>query len=514
MARSPRDAAIAEKGLRDLEAFLEKPKVELQPQASTQIKATYPDILRYSLWNSVRNKSKQPLKRTAYLNGLRGFAALLVYSLHHQVWGHSGIGGEFILENAFGWDKKYYFVCFPGIRILFSGGHLAVAVFFVISGYVLSMKPLSIIHARETAKLADNLGSALFRRWLRLFIPVLCTTFVWMTSWHVLKIKSGNPIAAPPESTYADELWKWYCDFKNFSFVFTGEPSNQYNDHTWSIPAEFRGSIVIYTALLAFSRCKKNARLLCEVGLVLYFLYVVDGWFCALFTTGMLLCDLDILAEKDQLPAIFYHLKPLQSWIYYVLLLFSLYLGGVPSITNDLDHLRRSPGWYLLSFLKPQAFWDFRWFFRYWAATFAMISIPRIPSLKAFFETPFCQYLGKVSFGFYLVHGPVLWTLGDRIYAATGRFREGHVEVVPGWINLFPFPRWGPFGLELDYLIPHLILLPFTLCIAEVVTKLFDEPSVEFSQWLFNKAVDPSEAPEKSVRWAPGVQDDSPYRLE
>jgi peptidoglycan/LPS O-acetylase OafA/YrhL len=103
-------------------------------------------------------------------------------------------------------------VCFPGIRILFSGGHLAVAIFFVISGYVLSAGPLRSIHAKDTIKTADRIGSALFRRWLRLFIPVLATTFIWMTTWHLFGIRSSNPIAAPPEKTYAAEIWKWYCD--------------------------------------------------------------------------------------------------------------------------------------------------------------------------------------------------------------------------------------------------------------------------------------------------------------
>lgn len=510
MSHSPRDAAIAEKGFRELEALLETPKVEVHNQASTQVKALCSNIFRPSLWHSAHKRTKQTLKRTAYLDGLRGFAALLVYSIHHEVWSHN----PYILENAFAWDNQYYFVCFPGIRIFFSGGHIAVAIFFVISGYVLSAKPLSLIHARDTVQLADNLSSALFRRWLRLFIPVLGTTFIWMTSWHVLKIRSSNSIAEPPEKTYADELWKWYCDFKNFSFIFTGEAWNKYNDHTWSIAMEFRGSIVVYTALLALSRCKTNARLLCEVGLIFYFLYVVDGWFCALFIVGMLFCDLDLLTAKGQLPAIFSRLKPIQGWIYYVLLLISLYLGGVPSISNDIRHLRESPGWYLLSFLKPQAVYDFRWFFRFWAATLAMIAIPRISWLKAFFETSFCQYLGKISFGFYLVHGPVLWALGDRLYAATGRILDNHLEIVPGWINLFPFPRWGPFGLEINYLIPHLILLPFTLWLAEVVTKLFDEPSVKFSSWLFSVVVDKSEVSEMSVGRAKDMEDDSLYRLK
>jgi hypothetical protein len=236
-------------------------------------------------------------------------------------------------------------------------------------------------------------------------------------------------------------------------------------------------------------------RLCFEAALIFYFLYIVDGWYCALFVMGLLLCDIDLLASKGQLPKIFNRLRPLESWIYYVLILSSLYLGGVPSITNELSHLRKEPGWYLLSFLKPQAVWDFRWFFRFWAATFAMVAIPRLPWLRSFFETSFCQYLGRISFGLYLVHGPVLWTIGDRVYAAVGRLRVNQPAVVGGWINLFPFPNWGIFGLEINYLIPHLILLPFTLWCAELVTKLIDDPSVKFARWLLNYSMEPKRGP-------------------
>jgi hypothetical protein len=51
----------------------------------------------------------------------------------------------------------------------------------------------------------------------------------------------------------------------------------------------------------------------------------------------------------------------------------------------------------------------------------------------------------------------------------------------------------GPLGLEPSFLAPHLILLPFTLWVAEVVTKLIDEPSVRFVAWLYDKMKAPSE---------------------
>ncbi|KIW15021.1 hypothetical protein PV08_07808 [Exophiala spinifera] len=482
------DDAVLEKGR--LERQKSRPKLPSLRSVSNTFRPSLTWMGRQAsnAGNAIAPAGK--LHKTAYLDGLRGFAALMVYCLHHQVWGHAGIGGEFILENVYGWEGQYYFICLPGIRLFFSGGHFAVAIFFVISGYVLSAKPLSLIQSGDTVKLAQNLSSALARRWVRLFVPVFVTSFIWMTSWHVLGIYSSEPIAPKPEKNWADELWMWYCAVKNFSFFFQGEPWLVYNDHTWSIPMEFRGSIVVYTSLLAFAHSSRRYRLWCEAGLVLYFIYIVDGWFCGLFAMGMLLCDLDLLAQKNQLPRFFYNLQPAKQYIFYTLFLVSLYLGGVPSITNDLQHLRDSPGWYYLSFLKPQAFWDFRWFYRFWAATFLVASLPHISWLKAIFETRICQYLGKVSFGFYLVHGPVLWSLGDRVYAMTGRVRDAHSIVCPEWVNRFAFPSWGPFGLEVNYLLAHLILLPVTLFLAEMVTIFIDEPCVKMLQWAYKKSLE------------------------
>ena len=167
---------------------------------------------------------------------------------------------------------------------------------------------------------------------------------------------------------------------KNFSFVFRtgGEPWFSYSFHTWSIPVEFRGSIIIYTALAALSRCTRNARLWSEVGLIFYFMYIVDGWFCALFMAGMLLCDLDLLAQNNDLPTFFRKFAGFNTMIFYATFVASIYLGGVPSHSTDVAVLKESPGWSYLSSFKPQAFFDYKWFYLFWAATFLVASIQRI----------------------------------------------------------------------------------------------------------------------------------------
>ncbi|KUJ06584.1 uncharacterized protein LY89DRAFT_692396 [Mollisia scopiformis] len=458
----------------------------LSPIRRGRSKTWFLDIFRPLCMSKTGDPVKKA-RRTAYLDGLRGFAAFMVYWHHHQLWAHQTNKTDEVLQHGFGYNNEHHFASISGIRTLFSGGHFAVSIFFVVSGYVLSAKPLSLIQSAEHSKLGDNLSSALFRRWLRLYIPVIATTFLYMTSWHLFGLWTDSE----HKGTYGEEVWNWYAEFKNFSFIFTGggEPWLSYNFHVWSIPAEFRGSIVIFTALLSFSRATRNARLWCEAGLIFYFMYIVDGAFCAMFCAGMLICDLDLLADRNKIPEMFTRFEQFKELIFVNLFVVGIYLGGIPNHDGKLDELKKEKGWYYLSFLKPQAVFDYKWFYLFFAATFIVGSISRIPLIKSFFEMRFNQYLGRISFSLYLVHGPVLWTLGDRLYAATGWFRDVHQGGIPNWVNALPMSKAGPLGMEVGFLVPHLILLPVTFWLAELVTKLFDEPSVTFSQWLYGRTL-------------------------
>ena len=190
-----------------------------------------------------------------------------------------------------------------------TGGHYAVGIFFVLSGYVLSAKPLMHIHAGDFVLLGDNLGSAVFRRWFRLYLPIIVTTLGIVILWHVFGISAN----LHPQRTLGAELWVWYNEFKSFTWILNSSPPVwfTYNPHTWTIPLEFKGSLVVYVTLTALSRCTRTARLCCEIALIFYFIWIVDGLYFALFAGGLLLCDLDLLAAKDELPIwMTRHLKP------------------------------------------------------------------------------------------------------------------------------------------------------------------------------------------------------------
>ena len=428
-----------------------------------------------------RSSKSQRLRRTAYLDGIRGFAAFLVYIHHHELWAHEPMAQRF--QSALGFEREYNFVCWPVVRTFFSGGHLAVACFFIMSGYVLSTKPLQLLQNGDLLAFTDNLASALFRRWFRLFLPIIAVTLFNIVLFHWFGILG----IFVPEMSFGKDMWKWYCEFKNYTFLY-GNPQPpwlSFHPHTWTIPAEMRGSIVIYCACIALSRCKQNMRLLCECALIYYFMYIVDGAWFSMFMTGMLLSDLDQLQIAKKLPAWYRVDEDLAPTLWHSLLVIGLLIGGVPSSVSSMDYLKKNPGWKWLAYVKPQAVFDFKWFALYFAAVCIVVSVPRLRWLKGFFETRFCQYLGRISYMLYLVHGPILWTVGDRVYAAVGWSRESHGLIIPGWANRFPMPKTGPLGLEISFLIPQLILLPITFWIAEITTNSIDTPAIKFGQWLY-----------------------------
>jgi peptidoglycan/LPS O-acetylase OafA/YrhL len=122
------------------------------------------DLVRPDFLALGRTSPKKPPRRTAWLDGLRGFAALIVYFHHNHLWAH-GLEDNKVFENGFGFEGRHYFAALPFVRNFFSGGHMSVAIVFVISGYVLSVKTLSLIRKGQIQGAADSIGSALFRRW-------------------------------------------------------------------------------------------------------------------------------------------------------------------------------------------------------------------------------------------------------------------------------------------------------------------------------------------------------------
>lgn len=329
---------------------------------------------------------------------------------------------------------------------------------------------------------------------MRLYLPVAGLTLIYWNLWHLLDLWVA--LGQPQESWYL-ELKTWWRDFVKYSSIMgsvfdTLGLCEHYNFYAWSIPTEFKGSIVVYVTVMALARLKQNARLLLSVALVFYFNCIaVEQWHSSLFLGGMLLSDLDVISHlaPESLPSFFAALKPYRTQIFLTTLAASFYLGGIPAHDNSGLTLAANPGWYWIAQVFPFTGADYKWFYLVWAGILLVASVPQLPALKRFFETDFCQYLARISYALYLVHGPVLWTLGDRVYHAVGFLREDNKTHYGGWVNAFPIPEVGPMGLTPRFWLPQLLLLPLTLWLAEIATVMLDEPSVKAANWLYQQLI-------------------------
>ena len=119
-----------------------------------------------------RQVASSSLRSTAFLDGMRGVAALSVMNQHlaaclWKSWG-SNWGQD---------DEYYFFMRLPGLSLLY-GGHFAVSMFFVISGFALSLGPIQAMRKSplDPGTAMKKLASATFRRPIRLFLPAFVST--------------------------------------------------------------------------------------------------------------------------------------------------------------------------------------------------------------------------------------------------------------------------------------------------------------------------------------------------
>lgn len=417
------------------------------------------------------------LHAIAHLDGLRGIACFCVFNFHFlftytpkPLYGYG-----MVKEDDDNWwlHHNWWLHQLPFIRLIYSG-RVMVNVFFVISGYVLSIKPLRLMRSRSWDQLFHTLASAVFRRGFRLYMPTFIGTFFVMLAvqmgafnrstevrydgWTILGINEEHPDIF---MTFSEQFWDWFHSMSKLLNpwqwgMYTGIYFNHYDPHLWTIPLEFRSSIVLFLTLLLTSRLRANLRPLSVAGLIIFAINW-SRWEVVLFLCGMFLAECDLAVGLWSKPSVlpsptadrFSTEKPLpqqsqlRTAMWYTLFIIGLYLGSSPD-----DYAFLTPGYITLSKWIPSAYEE-PW--RWWPSVGAVIIICCInhtPSLQKIFTSPVAQYLGNISYAFYICHGPILHSLGysimPSIWAWTGK--DGDAEYafgfLCGWLVCFPLSVW------------------------------------------------------------------------
>lgn len=190
-----------------------------------------------------------------------------------------------------------------------------------------------------------------------------------------------------------------------------------------------------------------------------------------LFFGGFLLAELDIRRRAKAAINTYgsTHLAPrVWSTVYVLTFLAGVYLGGQPNA--NVEH---APGWATLYSYIPAHFRAKQRYWTTWSGYLLVWSTSNHLPLQRIFTNGLVQYLGKISFPLYLVHGAVIHTVG---YA------------------MMDF-LWGAFGRdtvlrkESGFGIAALCVIVVAVWAADLFMRVVDTPTVKFAKWLEEKCI-------------------------
>jgi len=330
------------------------------------------------------------------LEGLRGLACLVVVNEHFMklffpalflthVLVDSRVSGTPSIGHA-PWN-------------LLHNGMAAVAVFFVLSGFVLSY---SFFSSQKHTPFFTRVLS----RYIRLIIPILGSLLIvyalysmdLVKYWEAKSISLAVDRYFPPEAPeffdiLHDGLWR--------SLLFTRDT---YNIPLWTMKIEFIGSILIFLMLSLFARCQNNkyyTPIKCTTYLVLLSVFAYYQVLLISFVLGMLIADIHCGKFNSEL------YKTRKYWMPLFIIL-GLYL-----LSTDSRGLDTGIHWVLLK-SNPTEYSEL--FYSILGAALLLPVVMHSDYCDSFLSSKFCIWLGGISYSVYLIHAPILASFGSLVF--------------------------------------------------------------------------------------------------
>jgi len=292
--------------------------------------------------------------RLRFLDGLRGWAAVVVL-LHH-------IFIDGLPANGFMADRALW------AKVFFLNGTLAVCVFFVISGFSLSIRYLETGDGRALGRVAAG-------RYLRLMLPIfaICAITHGLLVLGIIAPAAQRPAPLDAFLAFTPTLQQLFS-FALFKVFVAYSSAETYDPPLWTMAYEFYGSFIAFALAVQVRPLRRRMLALT----VLFLMLAALQTYFALFVAGVL------LAELYRLRASFLNANGAG---------LALCIAG------------------LLLVLLPNT-----WFGAVYIAGASSLTAGAIffTPLRRFFESRWSRFLGWISFPLYLTQAAVIYALAPR----------------------------------------------------------------------------------------------------
>jgi len=378
-------------------------------------------------------KATKP-SRFLELEGLRGLAAIAVVIYHFSLafYLFAFFGPSLVSDTIkhFSLEDNLYANPIAGLL----SGTFAVSIFFVLSGFVLSISFFKTKNVEIVKRLA-------IKRYPRLMLPALASVII---CYALVKLgfSSSLQASAITQSSWLASGWDTaphLFDVLYNGFIGVFIKGSPYNNVLWTMMTEFLGSFLVFGTLLMFSQSKHR-------WLIYLFIFYLtfNTWFIG-FVIGMILADLfsmNIIKQKKRHPLLIV-----------LLLAGSLYLGGYPFGT-DLSSTA-----YGLFNKIPFQLVNYQMMCPALGAALVTFAVLWSGQLASILKKPIISGLGKYTFSLYLVHLPILFTFTTACF-----------------IYFYQY-----FGYNKSVLFSVLLSIPVLMVVTFLFEKFIDSPSIKFS---------------------------------
>lgn len=386
-------------------------------------------------------------QKIKYLDGLRGFAVLIVV-IHHWVLAY--YGAMYYLDPAQIHTKGHWEIAIG--HSLFVGmysGQAFVALLFLLSAYVLSyrfflQKDLSIVK------------SGALRRYARLAVPNLISVLFAYIIIKVGWMQYGWEAAKITNSFWLDGFFRFEADFflafkqGLWDGFFAYTPELSYNPAMWTMAYELVGSFLVFSFLALFGRLQRRWIIYFAMLMLFY-----DSYYLA-FVLGLMISDL----HNSQGGKHFCEYMSRRSYFCWILVgigyVLICYFDDNRNIWSTILNIN----------ILSMAGFDLWVFYHSLGAMFMFTGILFLPLAQKFFEGRLMQFLGRVTYSLYLTHLTILYSIGCYVFLFLLQMGFSYSISVSGSLVIT--------GIASVYT-------------AYVMTVFIDEPSIHFSRYLQKK---------------------------
>lgn len=332
----------------------------------------------------------QKTQRFAELEGLRGIAAIMVAFYHYLIafFAFAFFGAGTVLASV---PNKHIETIIHGNPLMvFVSGTFAVAIFFVLSGFVLSIGYFQTGKDTIIKKLAA-------KRYLRLMLPALASVFFafFLMSFG---LSNAGQASLVTHSGWLASQWAFvpsvFDALRNATWGIFVTGGSGYNNVLWTMMTEFSGSFMVFGSLLLFGRSRYRWVLYASLVVIAF---SINIWLMG-FVLGMLLADLyasGVITQK---------VRQLRWMLPFVAV--ALFLGGYPYTNAEGT---------IYQFMTLGSYNMLPIYTLAGATIIVAVTISTVQIAKLLAHR-YISILGKYTFSLYLVHIPILFSLTTYLF--------------------------------------------------------------------------------------------------